>query len=195
MDAFKQAILDSPRPDHRHRIEHVQTATTEDLIRMHELGVAGSFFINHVYYWGDRHEQIFLGPERGRRINPLAEAAAHNVLFTLHSDDPVTPVSPLFSVWVAVNRLTSNGKILGPEQRIDVVTALRAMTSYGAKLIFEEDDVGTIELGKRADFAILAEDPTTTDPLNLKDISIVGTLIDGQIVYDNGLNLIKNNMA
>lgn len=195
LDAFEQAILDNPRPDHRHRIEHVQTATTEDLIRMHELGVAGSFFINHVYYWGDRHEKIFLGPKRGRRINPLAEAAEHNVLFTLHSDEPVTPISPLFSVWVAVNRLTSDGKILGPEQRIDVVTALRAMTSYGAKLIFEEDEVGTIELGKRADFVILAEDPTSIDPLYLKDISIVGTLIDGQIVYDNGLNLIKNNLA
>ncbi|WP_340007789.1 amidohydrolase family protein [Paenibacillus sp. FSL K6-0276] len=57
--------------------------------------------------------------------------------------------------------------------------------------MFEEDEVGTIELGKRADFAILAEDPTSTDPLNLKDISNVGTLIDGQIVYDNGLNLIE----
>lgn len=61
--------------------------------------------------------------------------------------------------------------------------------------MFEEDEVGTIELGKRADFAILAEDPTSTDPLNLKDISIVGTLIDGQIVYDNGLNLIENSMT
>lgn len=125
----------------------------------------------------------------------MAEAAKHNVLFTLHSDDPVTPISPLFSVWVAVNRLTSDGKILSPEQRIDVVTALRAMTSYGAQLIFEEDEVGTIELGKRADFAIVAEDPTSVDPFHIKDISILGTLIDGRIVYNNGLTLFKNNLV
>lgn len=188
LDAFEQAILAHPRPDHRHRIEHVQTATTEDLIRMHELGVGGSFFINHVYYWGDRHEQIFLGPDRAHRIDPLAEAVEYNVLFTLHSDSPVTPISPLFSVWAAVNRLTSDGKVLGPEQRIDVVTALRSMTAYGAKLNFEENEVGTIELGKRADFVVLAEDPTAIDPLDIKDISIMATLIDGRVVYDKGLD-------
>lgn len=192
LDAFEQAIADNPRPDHRHRIEHVQTATKEDLIRMHELGVAGSFFINHVYFWGDRHEQRFLGPERGRRISPLAEAVEQDVLFTVHSDYPVTPISPLFSVWAAVNRLTSSGKVLGPEQRIDVVTALRSMISYAAEMIFEENEVGTIELGKRADFVVLAEDPTSIDPHQIKDISIVGTLIDGEIVYDNGLQIISS---
>ena len=187
LDAFEEVLTANPRSDHRHRIEHVQTATTEDLERMRKLGVAGSFFINHVYFWGDRHEQLFLGPERAARISPLAEAKELEVLITLHSDCPVTPISPLFSVWAAVNRVTSSGKTLGAEQRIDVLTALRAMTSYGAELSFEEAETGTIECGKRADFVILDEDPATVDPMRIKDISIVATLMDGKFIYENDL--------
>ncbi|MBD7969037.1 amidohydrolase [Paenibacillus gallinarum] len=187
LDAFEYALTSNPRSDHRHRIEHVQTATTEDLERMQKLGVAGSFFINHVYYWGDRHEKLFLGPDRAARISPLAEAKELKVLFTLHSDCPVTPISPLFLVWAAVNRVTSSGKVLGAEQRIDALTALRAMTSYGAELNFEEAVTGTIESGKRADFVILEEDPTEVDSIRIKDISIFATLMDGKFIYEKGV--------
>ncbi|WP_160032672.1 amidohydrolase [Paenibacillus sp. An7] len=187
LEAFEYALTSSPRSDHRHRIEHVQTATKEDLERMQKLGVAGSFFINHVYYWGDRHEKLFLGPQRAARISPLAEAKELKLLFTLHSDCPVTPISPLFLVWTAVNRVTSSGKVLGAEQRIDALTALRAMTSYGAELNFEEAEAGTIESGKRADFVILEEDPTEVEPIRIKDISIFATLRDGKFIYGNGV--------
>lgn len=183
LDAYEYAIEKSNRPDHRHRIEHVQTGTPEDLAKMAALDVAGSFFINHVYYWGDRHERIFLGPERASRISPLADAVENDLLFTLHSDCPVTPISPLFSVWAAVNRKTREGKILGEEQRIDVVIALKAMTIYGAELNFDEDSSGSLEIGKQADFAILEEDPTTVDPETIKDIAIKATFIDGKPVY------------
>ncbi|UJL45870.1 amidohydrolase [Virgibacillus sp. NKC19-16] len=183
LDAYEHAIEKHPRPDHRHRIEHVQTGTPDDLAKMAAIDVAGSFFINHVYYWGDRHERIFLGPERARRISPLADAVKNNLLFTLHSDCPVTPISPLFSVWAAVNRKTREGKLLGPEQRIDVVTALKAMTIYGAALNFDEKTSGSLEIGKQADFAILEEDPTTVDPDTIKDIAIKATFIDGKPVY------------
>ncbi|KQU22322.1 hypothetical protein ASG65_20265 [Bacillus sp. Leaf13] len=183
LEAYEYALSKSPRADHRHRIEHVQSATAEDVVKMKELDVAGSFFINHVYFWGDRHKQIFLGPERGRRISPLAEAVAHNLLFTLHSDCPITPISPLFSVWVAVNRITREGHVLGQEQRIDVETALKSMTIYGAKLNFDEACSGSIEIGKHADFAILEADPTAIHPEEIKDISVLATFIDGKPVY------------
>jgi predicted amidohydrolase YtcJ len=183
LDAFEYALDKSPRDDHRHRIEHVQTATTADLDRMQKLGVAGSFFINHVYYWGDRHENIFLGPKRASRISPLADAVERDLLLTLHSDCPITPISPLFSVWAAVNRITRDGKILGPEQRIDVITALKAMTIYGAKLAFMEDKIGSIETGKLADFAVLDRDPTNVNPEEIKDIEILQTIIGGGTVY------------
>ncbi|WP_227937697.1 amidohydrolase [Alkalihalobacillus deserti] len=183
LDAYGYALKKSPRIDHRHRIEHVQTATSEDLSKMKELGVAASFFINHVYYWGDRHEQIFLGPERARRISPLAEAVENKILFTLHSDCPITPISPLFSVWAAVNRITREGNILGPEQRIDVETALKSMTIYGAKMNFAEKYSGSLEIGKLADFTVLETDPTTVKPEEIKDISIIATFIDGRPVF------------
>ncbi|WP_077328924.1 amidohydrolase [Virgibacillus siamensis] len=183
LDAYSNALTNLPKKNHRHRIEHVQTATTEDLTRMGQLGIAGSFFINHVYYWGDRHKRIFLGPERAKRISPLADAIEHNILFTLHSDCPITPISPLFLVWAAVNRKTREGEILGPEQRIDVETALKSMTIYGAHFIFDEENTGSIELMKKADFTILESDPTTVAPMEIKDIKVKATFIDGKPVY------------
>lgn len=183
IDAYANALSVSPRTNHRHRIEHVQSATLEDLNKMKKFKIAGSFFINHVYYWGDRHRQIFLGPKRARRISPLADAVERDLLFTLHSDCPITPISPLFSVWAAVNRITREGNVLGPEQCIDVNTALKSMTIYGARLNFDENNSGSIELGKQADFAVLGADPTGVDPWEIKDISVEATLIDGKVVY------------
>ncbi|PIC63016.1 hypothetical protein CSV79_14035 [Sporosarcina sp. P13] len=183
LDAYEYALTKHPTVDHRHRIEHLQTATTEDLDRMKNLQVAGSFFINHVYYWGDRHERLYLGPDRARRISPLKDAIDRDLLFTLHSDCPVTPISPLFSVWVAVNRITREGRVLGPEQRCDVITALKSMTIYGAILNFDEQNSGSIEVGKRADFTVLEEDPTNIDPKDIKDIKVLSTFIDGLPVY------------
>lgn len=184
IEAYEHAITNGEKRDHRHRIEHVQTATEEDLKKMSDLDIAASFFINHVYYWGDRHGSIFLGPERAQRMNPLKEADDLNLLYTLHSDCPITPISPLFSVWAAVNRVTSSGKMLGPDQKIDVETALKTMTIYGAKLNFEEDKKGSIEVGKAADFAVLDEDPTRIDPMKIKDINVLTTYIDGNLVYE-----------
>ncbi|MFF3102303.1 amidohydrolase [Viridibacillus arvi] len=184
IEAYKNAIDTSPRQDHRHRIEHVQTATKEDLLTMKEYEIAASFFINHVYYWGDRHKNIFLGPKRAERINPVKEADDLGLLYTLHSDCPITPISPLFSVWAAVNRLTRNGIVLGANQRIDVETALKSMTSFGAKLNFEEEELGSLEIGKFADFVVLDQDPTAINPINIKDIQILSTIINGEVVYE-----------
>ncbi|MBO1217474.1 amidohydrolase [Staphylococcus nepalensis] len=183
LDGFEYALKQYPRSDHRHRIEHVQTATKEDLDRMDKLGVAGSFFINHVYYWGDRHEKIFLGPDRAQRINPLKDAFNRSLLFTLHSDCPITPISPLFLIWSAVNRITREGNVLGSDQCIDVLTALRAMTIDGAKINFDEKNSGSIEKGKNADFTILSANPLTVNAEEIKNIEILGTIIDGETVY------------
>lgn len=184
LEGYRYVLENAPRRDHRHRIEHAQTASLEDLNKMKELGVASSFFINHIYYFGDRHERLFLGPERAKRLNPLKTAAKKGIQFTVHSDCPITPISPLFSVWAAVNRITLEGHVLGAEEKCDVVTALKSMTLYGAELNFDEEDSGSIEVGKRADFAILDKDPTAIDPLHIKDINVLATFIDGEMVYE-----------
>ena len=183
IDAYENAIKKAPRKNHLHRIEHVQTATMADLDKMKELDIAGSIFINHVYYWGDRHKNIFLGEERARRINPLADIVERDLLFTLHSDCPITPISPLFSVWAAVNRITRDGEVLGPEQKIDVITALKSMTIYGAELIDKADSLGSIERGKKADLVVLDKNPQEVDPKEIRNIKVLATYIGGENVY------------
>ncbi|EFL07787.1 MULTISPECIES: amidohydrolase [Actinomycetes] len=167
----------------RHRIEHCQTAREDQLDRMAENGIAASFFIKHVYYWGDRHRDVFLGPERARRISPLASARSRGIHFGLHSDTPVTPVPPLEGIWCAVARQTSSGQLLGPEQAIDVEAALRGYTIDAAYLAGEEEIKGSLEIGKLADLIVLSEDPTTVDPSRIRDLTVDATVIGGQLVW------------
>jgi hypothetical protein len=181
--AYQEAQREFPRPDARHRIEHCQTPREDQLDRMKELGVTPSFFVGHVYYWGDRHRDIFLGPERGARISPLASALRRGIRFTLHDDTPVTPVNPLMSVWAAVNRNTRDGKLLGPEQRISVMQALRAVTSDAAWQNFQEREAGSIEIGKRADFVVLDRNPLTIPPADIRDIRVLETIVGGEPVF------------
>ncbi len=181
--AYRAAQSEFPRPDARHRIEHCQTPREDQLDQNKELGITPSFFVGHVFYWGDRHESIFLGPERAARISPLASAAARGIRFTIHNDTPVTPVDPLLLVWCAVNRTMKNGKVLGPAQRIGTFAALKAVTIDAAWQNFEEASKGSIEVGKLADFVVLAENPLTVDPQRLGVIEIVETIVGGETCF------------
>ena len=183
LHAFRAAQAAFPRTDTRHRIEHCQTPREDQLDAIRELGITPSFFVGHVYYWGDRHRDRFLGPERAERISPLASAARRGIRFSVHNDTPVTPVNPLLLVWCAVNRLTRDGRVLGPRERIPVMDALRAVTIDAAWQNFDEATRGSIEPGKFADFVVLAESPLTVDPVRLKDIAIVETVVGGRTVY------------
>jgi predicted amidohydrolase YtcJ len=181
--AFRVVQDETPRPDARHRIEHCQTPREDQLAAMKELGITPSFFVGHVYYWGDRHRDIFLGEQRAARISPLASALKHGLRFTIHNDTPVTPVNPLLLVWCSVNRLTKDGTVLGPDQRIGVYEALRAVTIVAAWQNFEEHTKGSIEPGKLADFVVLGENPLTVKPERLKDIEVVETIVGGESVF------------
>lgn len=183
LEAFRVANQIFPRTGTRHRIEHCQTPREDQLATMRELGVTPSFFVGHVFYWGDRHRDIFLGPERASRISPLKSALDHGLKFTIHNDTPVTPVDPLLLVWCSVNRVTRDGKVLGPEQRIGVYDALAAVTRDAAWQSFEENSKGSIEPGNLADFVVLAENPLTVDPMRIKDIPILETIVGGRTVY------------
>jgi hypothetical protein len=183
LHAFREAQREYPRPDARHRIEHCQNVREDQLDQIKELNITPSFFVGHVYYWGDRHRDIFLGPERGARISPLASAVKRGIRFTVHDDTPVTPVHPLQLVSVAATRLTTSGEVLGPDQRITVEQALRAITIDAAWQNFQEDTTGSIEPGKVADLVILAENPLTVDPVKIRDIQVVETIVGGKSVF------------
>jgi predicted amidohydrolase YtcJ len=150
---------------------------------MKKLGVIPSYFVNHVYYWGDRHVSLFLGPERAQRIDPLGSSMKEGLMFALHSDLPVTPVDPIFSIHNAVNRTTRTGKRLGPAEQISVFEALKAYTINAAYCSFEEDIKGSIEEGKLADFIVLSENPLSVESETIKDIRVKATIVGGRLVY------------
>lgn len=184
--AYEAAQAECPREDARHRIEHSQMARPDQLERMARLGVTPSFFTGHVYYWGDRHRDIFQGPERAARTSALRTALDHGLRITSHEDTPVSPVNPLHSMWVAVNRVTRSGAVLGAEQRITPLEAMRLYTSDAAWQNFEETIKGSIEPGKLADFVILSDDPLTVDPMAIRDIRVLETIVGGRTVYRAG---------
>lgn len=179
LDAIEQAQRAAPRADARHVVVHAQTAREDQLDRMAQLGVVPSFFVLHTYYWGDRHRERFLGPERAARISPAASAARRGIPFTLHADTPVVPMEPLRIVWSAVNRTTTSGATLGAEQRIDALRALRAVTLDAARQHFLEADRGSLEVGKLADLVVLDRSPLG-DPASIDRIRVVETIVGGR---------------
>ncbi len=183
MDAYGAALDANPRKDHRHVLNHCQFCRPDQVPVIAERGFIPSYFVTHTWFWGDIHREMVAGPERAAHISPLKAALDHNIPFALHNDTPVTPISPLMDVFSAVNRLTSSGKVLGPDQRIGVMEALRGVTINGARMFRIEDKVGSLEPGKLADLVILEKNPLTVEPTALKDIQVAETIVGGATVY------------
>ncbi len=154
-------------------------ATRAMLRTMKSLGVGANFFSNHIYYWGDIHRTTTMGPDKARRMNPAHSALLEGVAISLHSDHPVTPVNPLFTMWCAVNRRTRSGTELGGDEKLTPFEALEAVTLGSAYLLHRDHELGSIEVGKFADFTVLAQNPLRVDPLDIKDIRVVGTVVEG----------------
>jgi predicted amidohydrolase YtcJ len=179
LDAVEDVQRRQPRSGQRHTAQHAQMSTVRQLQRMRDLGVNVNLFSNHLWYWGDQHRDVSIGPERAARINPAANALRHGVSLAIHSDAPVTPMGHLHVAWCAVNRMTSTGQILGPEERITVAQALHASTMGPAYQMGVDHLVGSLTAGKFADFAVLEADPFETDPAALRDIKVWGTVLGG----------------
>ena len=181
LDAVEKAQIAHPRPDHRHTLQHCQMATEAQLRRVKALGLCLNLFSNHLYYWGDAHHDLTMGPERAARIDAAGSAARLGIPLAIHSDAPVTPLGPLFTAWCAVNRTTSSGRLLGPAERLSVAEALHAVTLGAAYTLRMDHCVGSIEAGKFADFAVLDADPFETPPEALKDIPVHTTVLGGRV--------------
>lgn len=177
--ALERVLITSPRPDHRHRLEHCQLASRDQFRRMAAMGVGANLFSNHLYYWGDIHRTATVGPDKARRMNAAATAIREGVHVSIHSDAPVTPVAPLFTMWCAVNRTTRSGYVLGEHERISAREALEAVTLGAAWLLKLDHLVGSIEVGKLADFTVLGDDPLAVDPDAIRDVPVLGTVLAG----------------
>ena len=181
IDAIEAVLREHPASDARFTLQHCQMAHDAHFRRMARLGICANLFANHIHYWGDQHVALTMGPERAERMDAVASAKRLGVPFSIHSDAPVTHLAPLFTAWCAVNRLTASGRVLGPAERIPVRDALHAVTLGAAFTLKLDGEIGSIETGKRADFAILEDDPLAVDPAALKYVEIWGTVVGGRV--------------
>ena len=181
LHALAAAARKHPWPGARHILQHAQMMGPDQFARAREMGVCVNLFANHIWYFGEQHAAFTIGPDRAARMDACRSALDAGVHMTIHSDAPVTPMGPLFTAWVAVNRLTPKGRVLGPAQRITVPEALYAITMGAAYTLKMDHEIGSISTGKRADFAILGDDPTAVDPATLKDVPVLGTVTGGEI--------------
>jgi len=180
IDTVEQLIIEHPWLDHRHTVQHCQLTTPAQYRRMAKLGMCANIFSNHIWYWGDQHHDITIGPERARRMDSPAAAERAGVSYSLHSDANVTPLGHLHTMWCAVNRVTPSGRVLGEHERVTAESALRSVTLGSAYQLHLDDEFGSIECGKAADFSVLEENPLTVDPMEIKDIGVWGTVVGGQ---------------
>ena len=184
LDAFEAALTETPRADHRHRIEHCSMLHPEQMARMAKLGISPSFLIGHVHYWGRAFRDRILGPERVKLYDPCASALAHGLRISLHSDYNVTPIDPLRCVSNAVNRdMRDGGEVLNPAERITVRQALCAVTIDAAWQCRMDDVAGSLEAGKYADLVILDRDPFTVDAKAVGTIKVRETWSEGRRTF------------
>ena len=182
VEMLERALIAQPRPDHRHTLQHCQMPDPALFRRIAALGLCVNLFANHIFYYGEEHIAQTMGLARAMRMDACGTALRLGIPFSIHSDAPVTPLAPLFTAWCAVMRLTAAGRVLGEGERIPVADALHAITLGAATTLRLDHLVGSIEVGKYADFAVLAHDPLAVPPATLKDIPVLAT-ISGGIVH------------
>ena len=169
--------------DRRPVLIHGQFLREDQVDSLNILGILPSLFPMHTYYWGDWHREHTVGPVLADNISPTGWCVKRGMKFTTHHDAPVAFPDSMRVLDATVTRRSRSGDIIGPDQRVDVMTALKAMTIWPAWQHFEEDTKGSIEVGKLADFVILDKNPTTVDPETLDQIKVIETIKEGVTIF------------
>jgi predicted amidohydrolase YtcJ len=169
--------------DRRPVLIHGQFLREDQVDSLNSLGIMPSLFPMHTFYWGDWHREHTVGPVLADNISPTGWCVKRGMRFSTHHDAPVAFPDSMRVLDATVTRRSRSGDI-GPDQRVDVMTALKAMTIWPAWQHFEEDVKGSIETGKLADFVILDKDPTSVDPETLEQIKVLETIKEGVTVFD-----------
>jgi predicted amidohydrolase YtcJ len=183
LNCIEKAQKAKPAPDMRHRIEHNSCCTMKQLKRLKKLGVVPSSSIGYMYGLGDQYAENF-GPERVRWLHPHKTMKEMGIIAGGNSDCPVTFYSPFVQMYTAVTRKSSSGQVVGPEEAISVMDAIRVYTINGAYLSKEEAIKGSIEPGKLADMIVLDSDITEIPSEKIKDVNVLKTFVGGKIVYE-----------
>ncbi len=161
---------------------HSQFVRPDQLDKYAAYSITPSFFTLHAFYFGDTHVL-----QRGKRqayfLSPMRAAIDKGIRPTNHTDFVVAPLDQMFVIWTAVNRISRNGEVIGPDQRVTPMEALKAITINAAFQYAEQDSKGSLEPGKLADLVILDGNPLTVDPTAIKDIKVVETIKNGKTIY------------
>jgi predicted amidohydrolase YtcJ len=180
VDSFESVLRESPRDDHRHRIEHGGLFPIGEMERAARLGLTASWHINYIYYYGEALRDEIIGPERARIAHPIGAAVKAGLRNSLHNDSPMYPAEPFRLMQSAVTRKTRAGEVIGDDQVITVDEAIKAVTINAAWQLFLNKKVGSLEVGKYADLVVLSENPRKIDPDRLDRINVIETYREGQ---------------
>jgi predicted amidohydrolase YtcJ len=178
---LEEAQRRNPRFDHRTTIVHFGFADAGQIARAARLGAIVSANPYYVTALAGRYAELGIGPERSARMVPLGDAKRNGMSMSFHSDMPMAPAKPLHLVWSAMNRITAEGEVMGPDQRVDLDTSLRAITIDAAYSIRLENEVGSITPGKFANFTVLDKSPYDVDPKDIRSIAVWGTVLEGNV--------------
>lgn len=182
LDQLEQNLKRTPRKDHRTVIVHFAVSRPEQVARIRRLGAIVSGNPYYPVALADNYRVNGLGPARADAMVRMGDVERAGISYSYHSDMPMAPGQPLFLIWAGVNRITNDGNVRGPEQRVSPLGALRAVTLDAAYSLQLEKQVGSIVPGKLANFTILASSPLKVDPVRIKDIAVWGTVQEGRIL-------------
>lgn len=179
-------LKDAKNPEGRRlRIEHFTVNNEKQVEKLQKLGVVPSLTIGHVGFWGEVFHDHILHESQADRIDPTGSLAKRKIRFSFHSDSPVSPYYPLRYISTGSSRLWQDPprKVLGPQQRVSVDQAIKAVTLDAAYALFMEDKVGSLEPGKWADLVIVDQNPRTTDPVKIEQIKVLETYVGGKRMF------------
>ncbi|MEK8180812.1 amidohydrolase [Flavobacterium buctense] len=168
--------------DRRTTLIHGQLIRMDQLDSIKKYDIVGSFFPMHTFYWGDWYKEI-IGPDKAQLISPINSALKKGIRVTSHTDAPVAMPNLMMIMYTTVNRISRSGTVIGPDERLTPYQALKSITIWGAEQFFEEDNKGTLTVGKLADMVVLDKNPLKVDPLTLKDIKVTETIKEGKSIF------------
>ncbi|MGI9222540.1 MAG: amidohydrolase [Woeseiaceae bacterium] len=181
IELLKRRQSEFPRDDHRTTIVHFANSADDQIQELADLGVVVSANPYYVTGFGERWAEVGLGPERAHAMTRLGPVEDAGISVSFHSDMPIAPADPLYLAWSAITRESLTGNALRPDLAMSVDGAMRAITIDAAYSWRMEDTLGSIEVGKIANFTILDENPYDVDPHHLKDIVVDATVFEGQL--------------
>jgi predicted amidohydrolase YtcJ len=183
LDAIEAAIKEYPVIDHRHRIEHCTLCKPAQLERIKNLGIHPAES-NYIWNFGDAYKYQY-GLERSNWLYPYRSFKQYGIIASANSDYGGGPWhgNPLTGIYAMVTRKTEGGDIIGSNQAVSVMDGIRAYTINGAYAAFDEDKLGSVELGKYADLIVLSKDILSIPVEEILETEVILTIIDGKIVY------------